>query len=166
MSNASVKPFVDWISLERLFTNPEEVGRSLLHHLETVAYGPLESRLYTTTDDAWYGNSYLVDFENSHNLEGPWRVPLMAEFVLEYDETDGIDDFFRAFKERVSGTTSIDFDFTYRYTEIYRGLWISTNQRTKDKQSICQGHTTSPSARDQEVCTCEGFQLFELLGII
>ncbi|KAH9238017.1 hypothetical protein K456DRAFT_1721609 [Colletotrichum gloeosporioides 23] len=121
-SNASVKPFVDWISLERLFPNPEEVGRSLLHHLETVAYGPLESRLYTTTDDAWYGNPYLVDFENSHNLEGPWKVPLMAEFVLEYDETDGIDDFFRAFKERVSGTTSIDFDFTFATKQGYAAL--------------------------------------------
>ncbi|KAK1847187.1 hypothetical protein CCHR01_10169 [Colletotrichum chrysophilum] len=237
------------------------------------------------------GNPYLVDFENSHNLEGPWRVPLMAEFVLEHDETDGIDDFFREFKDRVSGTASIDFDFTFATKQGYAalvtdpevpinrctlnwcklfytyllhwalamrnnspgarlylslkslldnkeaagdtmavnralwqaivafnhpvemqqaltqsdtfqsptghptrpdtklpakaeekrlvypppqtqthlvklGLWISTNQRIKDKQSICQGHTTSPSARDQEVCTCEGFQLFELLGII
>ncbi|KAF4879195.1 hypothetical protein CGCSCA1_v001952 [Colletotrichum siamense] len=121
-SNASVKPFVDWISLERLFTNPGEVGRSILHHLETVAYGPLESRLYTTTDDAWYGNPYLVDFENRQSLEGPWRVPLMAEFVLEHDETDGIDDFFREFKERVSGTTHIDFDFTFTTKQGYAAL--------------------------------------------
>ncbi|KAE9580833.1 hypothetical protein CGMCC3_g2905 [Colletotrichum fructicola] len=125
-SNASVKPFVDWISLERLFTNPGEIGRSILNHLETVAYGPLESRLYTTTDDAWYGNPYLVDFENSQSLEGPWRVPLMAEFVLEHDETDGIDDFFREFKERVSGTTHIDFDFTFATKQGYAALVTDT----------------------------------------
>ncbi|KAF3806739.1 hypothetical protein GCG54_00000105 [Colletotrichum gloeosporioides] len=133
-SNASVKPFVDWISLERLFANPEEVGRSILHHLETVAYGPLESRVCMTTDEAWYGNPYLVDFENAHKLEGPWRVPLRPEFVLEYDETDGIDDFFREFKKRVSGTTSIGFDFTFATNQGYAALVtdadVPINRRT------------------------------------
>ncbi|KAK2744869.1 hypothetical protein CKAH01_18324 [Colletotrichum kahawae] len=122
----SVKPFVDWISLERLFANPEGVGRSILHHLETVAYGPLESRLCTTTDEAWYGNPFLVDFENRHNFEGPWRVPLMAKFVLECDETDGIDDFLREFKERVSGITSIGFDFTFATNQGYAALVTDT----------------------------------------
>lgn len=50
----------------------------------------------------------------------------MAEFVLEHDETDGIDDFFREFKERVSGTNSIDFDFTFATKQGYAALVTDT----------------------------------------
>ncbi|KAF9875737.1 hypothetical protein CkaCkLH20_06669 [Colletotrichum karsti] len=128
LDSANVKParpYVNWIRLAPHFAEhwsgkaPAIEILAVINHLETVAYGPLESRptWSTTMQSAWHANPFLVDFQQTQELPVAWSVPLAFDIDARSEELKGIEIFLwgvdDALTHELDGTPEVTFDFTF-----------------------------------------------------